>query len=402
MLTKSETNNAVITRLKNVRKHPNADRLQLATILGTTVIVGLDVKDDDLVIYFDSNLRLSHDYLRWNNLYSSSEMNVDSTKKGRFGKDGKVRAQKFRGEMSNGYVAELSSLLCLPLQGPSVQTLEINLPEGTEFTHINGIEICSKYIVSIKGCPGQPSKPISDMFHKHWDTKQLMRQLDDIPEDAVCYIEEKIHGTSGRTGNVLCPVGKKWWRCWRKSEPTWRIVSGIRRFDSINNHIPQVRAEIERKVAPHLHKGEEIYYEIYGYDVNGSMIQEGYPYNCRPGEFKCMLYRVTITTPNGFTVDLNREQVYHRAGELGLEKPFMFTNSGRNIALTTVDGIVDNVQFYAKGRSTLDANTLREGVVVWFTDRNGNWTCLKHKSEEFLMDQDKKMEKEQGDVEDNL
>lgn len=31
-----------ITRLKNVRKHPNADRLQMAECFGNTVIVGLE------------------------------------------------------------------------------------------------------------------------------------------------------------------------------------------------------------------------------------------------------------------------------------------------------------------------------------------------------------------------
>lgn len=30
MLTKAETNNAIVVRLTNVRKHPNADRLKLA------------------------------------------------------------------------------------------------------------------------------------------------------------------------------------------------------------------------------------------------------------------------------------------------------------------------------------------------------------------------------------
>ena len=69
MLTKSETNNAIITRLCNVRKHSNADRLKLATVLGAQVIVGLEAQEGDLVVYFDSNLRLSHDYLYNNNFY---------------------------------------------------------------------------------------------------------------------------------------------------------------------------------------------------------------------------------------------------------------------------------------------------------------------------------------------
>ena len=33
---------AYVTALKNVRKHPNADRLQLAECFSNTVVVGLD------------------------------------------------------------------------------------------------------------------------------------------------------------------------------------------------------------------------------------------------------------------------------------------------------------------------------------------------------------------------
>lgn len=412
MLQKSnDNNNAIVARIKNLRKHPNADRLQIGTILGNSVVVDLSLKNEDLIIYFDSNLRLSPTYLHYNNLYSSKEMNANPEAKGYFGKNGRVRAQKFRGEMSNGYVAEINSLCGVIPEGL------YDLDENDEFTHINGVEICSKYIAPIKGYQGQvgkSSKPISEMFRKHWDTKQLMRELDSIPEDSVLYIEEKIHGTSGRTGNVLCNTNRPWWKFWAPKWE-WKIVSGTRRVDNINNHIPQVREEIERRVAAHLYKGETIYYEIDGYDIDGSPIQKGhnrvYSYGCRPGEFRAMLYRVTITTLDGFSYDLNRKQVYKRAEELGLEKSYLIYripmdwdgfwkfNFEKNKDEFDWEVLVLGL---AKGKSHLDAGTLLEGIVVWFEDKNGNWTCLKHKSEEFLLDQDQCMEKEEGDVEDVL
>ena len=172
-------------------------------------------------------------------------------------------------------------------------------------------------------------------------------------------------------------------------------------------------------MAPHLHCGETIYYEIYGYD-GGKHIQAGYPYDCRGGEFKAMLYRVTNSTEDGFCVDLSRKQVYKRAEELGLEKPYLLNvqtcfpkrekteqkacSTGKlivNIINAAYDPIQKIMQL-AKGKSKLDAGTLLEGVVVWFEDEDGKWTCLKHKSEEFLLDQDKKVEKDITDVEDNL
>ena len=392
MLTKDTSgNNAIIVQLKNVRDHPNADRLKLATVLGATVIVGLEAKEGGVVIYFDSNLRLSHDYLRYNNLYSSAELNVDSTQKGYFGKNGRVRAQKFRGEISNGYVAEINSLHKCVL---SKNSFYVRLNEGDEFTHLDGIKICEKYLLPVKNKQGTSRQPISRMFHRHWDTKQLMRELNSIPAGATCYLEEKIHGTSGRTGRVLVDVKKPWWKFWQDKREAWKVVSGTRRVDDINFHLPEIRAEVERRVAPHLHKGEEIYYEIYGYD-KGKHIQVGFPYDCRGGEWKAMLYRVTLTTPDGFCIDMDREYVYNRATELGLEQPYLFETCYGN-------EVQDEANSYAGGVSALDAGTLREGVVVWFRGNDYKWTALKLKSQEFSLSQDKLMEKDVGDVEDVL
>ena len=389
MLKKDDSgNNCIVAALSNVRPHSNADRLQLATVLGNTVIVGLDAKDGDIVLYFDSNLRLSHEYLHYNNLYSSAELNVDPTQKGYFGKNGRVRAQKFRGEISNGYVADILSLRHL------TEVSKLGLIVGDEFTHLDGAKVCEKYIIPVKNRQGTPRKPVSSMFHKHWDTKQLMRELDSIPVGATCYIEEKIHGTSGRTGNVLCDTNRGW-KFW-KPKQEWKVISGTRRVDQISFHLPEIRQEIERKVASHLHKGEEIYYEIYGYD-GGKHIQAGFPYDCRVGEWEAMLYRVTITTPDGFCIDLDREQVYARAEELGLEKPHSFGvwSHKNNLA-------IDTAKWYVDGKSTLDAGTLREGVVLWFKDRYNKWTCLKLKSQEFLISQSNNVDHGVADIEDSV
>jgi hypothetical protein len=417
MLQKSETNNAIITTLANVRKHPNANRLQLATVFGTQVIIGLEAKEGDIVIYFDSNLRLSPEYLRWNNLYSNKEMNLDTSQKGYFGKNGRVRAQKLRGEISNGFVAPTHSLDYIE----EVDVSEIVFNVGDEFTHINGREICSKYFIpsevySERGLTCKKPRSIrAKYFWKHYDVKHLMREKDKIAL-GVLYVEEKIHGTSGRTGHVLCDTGKKWWQFW-KPETKWVIMSGTRRVDSIRRrHIASVRSEIQEKVAPHLRKGEQIYYEIYGFDSEGGKpIQHGFSYGCLPRQYKVLLYRVTITTPDGFCIDLDREQVYKRAEELGLEKPTLLLNvyCTRSKELLFLDPIAipgvmepytqfDLLTKLAKGKSALDANTMREGIVVWFKNIYGKWDCLKHKSEEFLIKESELRDKEIGDVEDNL
>lgn len=396
-LQKSETNNCIVTTLSCVRPHNNADRLQLATVLGTTVIVGLDARDGDIVLYFDSNLRLSHDYLHYNNQYSNSEMNADPTVKGYFPKTGRVKSQRFRGEVSNGYVANMNSLDFID----AVDCSEIVFNVGDEFTHLDGVEICSKYIpVQRGGTAGQPRPPVSDMFHRHWDTKQLMREKDNIPVGPL-YIEEKIHGTSGRTGNVLCDTHRPWWVFW-KPRTEWRVVSGTRRVDNIEYHLPEIRAEIEHQLAPHLRRGEQVYYEIFGNNVTGAAIQPGFSYGCRGGEYRAMLYRVTITTVDGWTYDLDRQQVHRRAEELGLMKPILLRFQMLYHLETELDIVCDRIIKLAAGKSALDAGTLREGCVVWFQDPAAQWRCLKYKGEEFLMSESKNQDEGITDIEDKI
>ena len=434
-LTKSETNNAIITTLANVRKHPNADRLKLATVLGTRVIVGLGAKNGDKVIYFDSNLKLSSDYLHWNNLYANKELNANSTQRGYFGKRGRVRAQKFRGEVSNGYAAELDSLSFI-VHKPSVVTYESELNnvldfihqfnEGDEFTHINDIEICSKYFAEKSG--GQfcgigrkkkKSRTTTDMFWKHWDTKQLMRETNKIVSGTL-FVEEKIHGTSGRTAHVLYHRRRRWFQFWKPRVISfWKVVSGTRRRDGINWHMKEERKDIHEKLAPHVHKGEELFYEIYGYSYGGKVIQSAgghqFVYGCTKVHdidnelpYKVMLYRVTITTEDGYRIDLDREQVYQRAEELGLEKPvlldrFLETESTEwDDPMEVTKNRCSMIIELANGNSALDPNTMREGIVVWFKDHSGNWTCLKHKGEEFLLLDSRNKDKGFGDVEDEL
>jgi len=414
-LKKSETNNAIVTILANVRKHPNADRLKLATVLGTQVIVGLEAKDGDVVVYFDSNLRLSHEYLHYNNQYSNPEMNADTSVKGYFPKTGRVKCQRFRGEVSNGYVADLSSLTSIGLVKYNCDTLPITeLKVGDEFTHINDVEICSKYLAEKSGgvqCGAgkkKKSRVSTNMFWKMWDTKHLMREMHRIVPGTL-YVEEKIHGTSGRTANALYRRKRRWFQFWKpKVTSFWKVVSGTRRVDGTYGHMGKERREIHEKLAPHVRKGEELYYEIYGYHRSGRHVQKGFIYGCEDREYKVMLYRVTITTEDGYRIDLDREQVYRRAEELVLEKPvlldiFLETEHTKwdDPAEITKDRC-DMIAELANGQSALDPDTLREGIVVWFKDCSGNWTCLKHKSEEFLMLDSRNKDKGIGDVEDEL
>ncbi len=102
---------ATILKIKNVRPHSNADRVLLATCHGNQVVVGIDTKEGDLGIYFPTDGQLSHEVCHYNNLYRESSLNYEPDgKTGMFDTNRRVRTQKFRGEISDGFWMPINML----------------------------------------------------------------------------------------------------------------------------------------------------------------------------------------------------------------------------------------------------------------------------------------------------
>ena len=95
---------AKIVKLKGLRKHPNADRLQCVDIDFNTVITGLDAKDGDVYVYFPLECKINKDFLSATNSFRHKELNVDKEKAGFFDDNCRVRAMRLRGEKSMGYI----------------------------------------------------------------------------------------------------------------------------------------------------------------------------------------------------------------------------------------------------------------------------------------------------------
>ena len=54
--------NGYVTTIKNLRKHPNADRLQLGECFGNTVCVSMEYTDNQIGIYFPTDGQLSEEF----------------------------------------------------------------------------------------------------------------------------------------------------------------------------------------------------------------------------------------------------------------------------------------------------------------------------------------------------
>jgi len=409
---------AIVTRLRNVRKHPNADKVKLATCHGNQVVVGLDNKDDDLGVYFPSDGQLSHEFAHANNLYRERTMNSDpNDKPGMFEVNRRVRAQKFRGEISDGFWIPMS---CFSFINKLPAEL---LKEGYEFDTIKGIPICNKYInpSTIKAAQqNQPKKTktakTSIMFKEHIDTSHFGRSTHEVRPNDLIIITEKLHGTSHRVGNVMTSRKYKWyesilkWLGLKIDENEWTYLNGTRRVvleeskrDGPQYHDPTIREKAFNLFKGNLRKGETVYLEIVGYDNGSTPIMPAvdttalkdkeftqkysnkgnnthmiYSYGCVEGTSDVYVYRMTMTNVDGQSVDYSWDDVMRRCNELGVkhvpelarftvgelkaneELKGRFFNDDRDFQ----DFLLNEVDIYSKGASIVDKTHIREGVCV--------------------------------------
>lgn len=297
---------AYITRIKNVRKHPNADRLQLGECFGNTVCVSLDYEDNMLGIYFPVDGQLSIPFAEANNLLRKKD-DAGNQVGGYLDPDKRnITAIRLRGEKSDGLFLPLSSLESF---GDITE-----LKEGDCLSVFNGTEICCKYVPKTNKRVGagnsstkkKSKEPISPLFKEHIDTSQLAYNLGEFkPEDEI-EVTLKMHGTSQRTGHL--PVLKGYadsWHCklrnwlWlnfnrlthkkdlystlnsfkHDGNPIydWGYVSGTRRtvledFEGGYYGSNAFRESHSKIFEGKLEKGETIYAEIVGFTDNGTPI----------------------------------------------------------------------------------------------------------------------------------
>lgn len=415
-------NSAVLVKINKIDKHPNADNLQIVSLFGTQVLVGLDTKEGDMMVYCDSNLVMDKEFLYENSLYRHVEKNKDPQHKaGFFDDNGRVKCIKLRGEISDGFLFPLSYLeYCYSNGKLAMEIFEGDMRVGYEFKELNKHSICDKYIPKVKVSNGSNKNNgrkamQAPMFVEHFDTSQFMRNKHKIPSDTIVYLEEKVHGTSHRSGRVVVNYFNKlpWWKKLIlkftfkvDNVKDWMYLNGTRRVVHMpgkkNNsfHDNTMREEVLESIDGQLFKGEQLYMELFGYEKNGSHIQKGFPYGCKPSEYKAMLYRVTMNNEDGKVVDYSREYVYNRADELGLMKPYLFEKYHYNGTEKSMEELENRIIAHAQGQSELANDTLKEGVVVWFINDKGIWEALKYKSDAFRLKESSNKDKGIIDQED--
>lgn len=211
---------AKIFRLPELRPHPNADRLSLATVDNQTIITSKDAKVGELYVFFPLESKLNLQYLSFSNSFSSSDLNRDKTKKGYFGNAGRIKATKLRGTMSEGFIIPLSDLVeWLKSIGEKVN-INDNL-EGIEFSHFNNILIVEKYIspqslrLAQQNNKGEKVKRenriVDGQFKLSPDYRHLKREIHTVRPDDWIEISSKWHGAQCTIAKVLVKRNLKWY-----------------------------------------------------------------------------------------------------------------------------------------------------------------------------------------------
>lgn len=297
---------AYVTTLTNVRKHPNADRLFLADVFGSTVCVSTDYTEGQFVVYFPTDGQLSVEFADKNNLVRKKDENgnniggyMDPDKRN-------VTAIRLRGEKSDGLVLPISCLnYCYAHGDASIELRAGDVIDGL----VNGHEICCKYIPrsNTPRCTATKSNktrkkkvPTAPLFKEHADTEQLAYNLSAFRPGDEIEITLKMHGTSQRTGYLPvlqgyadtwpCHVGNALRHIMRKmgcyhgedvhdGEPIYDYgyVSGTRRVVLENYEggfygDNQFREQHSKVFEGKLWKGETIYYEVVGFTTSGAPI----------------------------------------------------------------------------------------------------------------------------------
>lgn len=448
---------AHITRLE---KHPNADRLQVATVLGERVIVGLDAKVEDRVLYFDCDVQLSQEFCEKNDLIARYDATGTKIGGGYFDEKRRVRAQSFRGIKSQGFVCGLNYLIYC--KGHEI--LE-TAPLGYQFTAINGTEICNRYVIPVRqsSTPGKQKvvrKAQVPTFLEHVDTDHLRYHLNQhVSIGDRIYVTAKAHGTSGRLhrGINRTPYKNKWlnkvaWLLKPRYEH-WvgsrRVIKGTTEAYQ-NRHFLSQRLPFLAFLFPDrgktrgyysdesfrfddvqdikLHKGETIYYEHVGFispyqPIMPSVelkklpkeIQKQYKantdeanklffkYGCFPYQRKLLVYRITWTNEDGEVYEVPWSLVKKRCEQLQLTHvhEFMMYTVGHETYkdhMTFADVLPDFSEFVERPEP-LDPSHYMEGVVFRVERENGSTHFWKFKSHTFLVGEGLVKDSGQTDIE---
>lgn len=358
---------AKVVEITDFAKHinPEVERLKVAHVDGYSILVGIDEKPGKFV-YFPTSCCINPQFLSYANLYRRGELNANPEKTGLFEDNGRVKAVKLKGQVSEGFLLPISTLVDFVVSSTNVKFTDDDCKVGTEFNEVehNGKSfwINKKYIVQRQNGGGSGdgstrndrkrkkglkkfNRVIDEQFRFHYSTVIYKKEPMFIQPGDLIHISDKWHGTSAIFAHVLC----KHPLTWKEKVAKWLTGEEFNKYDylyasrsviknaNINPGAKErgfygadgdVWFEAFKVIKPYLIKGMTIYAEIVGYLPNGKMIQKNYDYGCecpKPTEsytygkhYKIMVYRITMTNVDGIVHEFSAREVHQWCENNGL------------------------------------------------------------------------------------
>lgn len=327
-----------ILKIDSVEKHPNADRLEIAQVMGWQCIVAKDsFKSGDLCLYIpiDSLLPTSLE----EDIFGNSKIKLNNHR---------VKTIKLRGIISQGIAIK-----------PETAGIYV-YKEGEDVTTKLGI---TKYepptkLPSIYGiCNKIKKKYINSNFQKYTDIENIKNHPKVFVEGDTVYISEKLHGSSVRVGWVKNEPNT-WWKKIKKFFgllDAYEFIVGSRNVQLTYGNKDKVffKENVYTKIAKQydlknkLKNGDILYGEIVG-----DGIQKDFFYGCQKGEIKLFAYDLMVDG-----VWLNYKDFIIKCYEKNIPVvPFLYTGPYSKEIVGTL----------TKGASTLcpEVQPIREGCVI--------------------------------------
>lgn len=427
MLTLSQDNNpnyvAKVVTINKLIPHKNADRLQIAMIDFQPVIVWIDTKIWDTWVYIPVEACINSEFLSYNNMYSSKEMNKDKSISWYIWKRWRIKATKLRWEYSMGlFITEHSFYY-------TTNWSIWNYDEWYQFDTITtNAWNCDwlfvwKYEPPVKPTQwknSQWSKPqvsrIRDwQFHLHIDTYNIRSNMSNLNLDDTIAISYKLHWTSATFSNCLVKARQNFRErvaIFFGKEPTYEydVVYASRRVIKNKWFQPKAwsfyttdhRGEMAKEVWDLIMKWYTFYWEIVWYWSNGERIQKWYDYWCKVWQKKFFPYRVTFTNHDWYVYNLNTKEAADICNKLWFETPeIYYTGTVRELlnkhGIQESDHWQENLllkleDLYNWKRCHICSNDVPAEWIIIRKERSDVFEAYKLKCREFLLNESKDLD----------
>lgn len=400
-----------VIEVKNLVELEWCDNVQWLPQFWNQAIVSKSVKVWDVWILFTTEVELSDEYCKMNNLYRHSYLNSNTEAKWYMEDNRRVKAMKFRWHTSSALFMPLESLSYINFDHSQLKVWDT-------FNEINWVEVCKKHVNKknreFVWTPKQQrwyERINPKLIPEHLDSENYWRNENMLNDDDYITVTQKLHWTSVRLWNcqVTRPL-KRWEKVinyfTKVDNTSWDTIWASRRviknwnIEEDNNHFYQndvwkIVHDMYANTIPHWFV---FYWEIVWRD-NQTPIQKWYTYNLPEWKLELYIYRIAHVNDQWISSDVSFDWLMKMCNISWLQHvPVLYRWLKKDF---NVDDYMNKVysETFENAVALSDKNTVDEWVIVrreWISP-----LLLKAKAPAFFEYESKQLDTWEVDLETN-